>query len=153
MLLKRQAAESFLDTATWIWSGVLDYFLILEPYEKRKKKIQVTFVHLVCSHGFLATKGGIYVAFNLLITKSKAWVRRGNSVFLPSSWCRVLLWRSSTLRIWRHCSSSGHCCGTGLIPCLGTSTCHRCCQKKELLIHLRSHAFNCLEAESQERGV
>ena len=28
------------------------------------------------------------------------------------------------LRIWRcHCSGVGHCCGTGLIPGLGTSTC------------------------------
>ena len=35
-------------------------------------------------------------------------------------------WRCSRLRIWHsHCSDSGYCCGVGLIPCLGTFTCHR----------------------------
>ena len=29
------------------------------------------------------------------------------------------------------CRCSGSCCGTGLILGLGTSTCSRCCQKKE----------------------
>lgn len=34
---------------------------------------------------------------------------------------------TSRLRIWRHhCSSPGHCCGTGSLPNPGASTCHRC---------------------------
>ena len=41
-------------------------------------------------------------------------------------------WWHSGLRIQPcHCCSSYHCCGTGLIPSLGTSTCHRCSQKKK----------------------
>ena len=32
-----------------------------------------------------------------------------------------------------HCSGVGHCCGLGLIPGLGTSTYHKCGQKKKLL--------------------
>ena len=38
-----------------------------------------------------------------------------------------ILLRCRGLRIWCcYCSSLGQCCGTGLIPALGTSTCHRC---------------------------
>ena len=37
----------------------------------------------------------------------------------------------SRLRIWCcHCSGLGCCCGAGLIPVLGTSTCHRHGQKR-----------------------
>ena len=44
-------------------------------------------------------------------------------------WTGVPLWCSG-LRIWQHhCSSSGCCCSTGLIPGLGTSACLRCAQK------------------------
>ena len=43
---------------------------------------------------------------------------------------RVFLWHTG-LRIWHcHCSSSGYCCGVGLIPSLGTSICCKCGQKK-----------------------
>ena len=42
----------------------------------------------------------------------------------------VLLWLTG-LRIWRcHCSGLGHCCGTGLIPGWGTSTCQGYAQKR-----------------------
>ena len=42
----------------------------------------------------------------------------------------VLLWHSG-LRIW-HCQGNGlgYCCGVGLIPGPGTSTCHGCSQNK-----------------------
>ena len=41
-----------------------------------------------------------------------------------------LLLRCSGLRIWYcHCSSLGGCCGPGLIPDPGTSTCHGYIQK------------------------
>ena len=44
---------------------------------------------------------------------------------------RVPLW-CSKLRIWCcHCSGLGHHYGLGLLPGLGTSTCHRCSQKKK----------------------
>ena len=64
------------------------------------------------------------------------WVFRP-SVLLPictSSFFKCLtfgvpLWCSG-LRIQHcHCSGSGHCCDLGLIPGLGTSTCHRCGQR------------------------
>ena len=42
---------------------------------------------------------------------------------------RVLVWHSR-LKIWCcHCMGLGHCCGTGLIPGLGTSECSGCSQK------------------------
>ena len=59
----------------------------------------------------------------------------------------VLLWHSG-LRVWHYyCSSSGHCCDVGLIPGLGTSTCHGHSQKKKERerkeIHIRfCNAFN-----------
>ena len=41
------------------------------------------------------------------------------------------LWHS-WLRIWCcPCCGSDHCCGLGSAPCLGTSTCRRCGQKKK----------------------
>ena len=44
---------------------------------------------------------------------------------------RIPLWCSG-LRIWCcHYSGLRHCCGTSSIPGPGTSTCHRCSQKKE----------------------
>ena len=36
----------------------------------------------------------------------------------------------SRLRLWHHCSSLGHCCGTGLFPCLETSICCRSSKNK-----------------------
>ena len=35
----------------------------------------------------------------------------------------VRLWHSELRIQYFHCSNLGHCCGVGLIPCLGTSTC------------------------------
>ena len=46
----------------------------------------------------------------------------------------VPMWRSG-LRIWCYpCLGSGLCCGTGLTPGQGSSTCHVCGQKKKRLI-------------------
>ena len=43
-----------------------------------------------------------------------------------------ILWWFSGLRIWRcHCCGSNYCCGTGLIPGLGTSTYCGCSHKKK----------------------
>ena len=51
-------------------------------------------------------------------------VRNGFVIKRKSRGCGVLLWHSR-LRIW-HC----HCNSLGLIPGLGTSTCHKCIKKK-----------------------
>ena len=41
-------------------------------------------------------------------------------------------WTPSRLRVQHcHCRGLGHCCGTGLIPHLGTSTCHGHSKKKK----------------------
>ena len=41
-------------------------------------------------------------------------------------------WWLSRLRIQHHhCCGSGYSCGAGLIPSLGTFSCHRCSQKKK----------------------
>ena len=41
-------------------------------------------------------------------------------------------WWLSVLRVWHcHCCGSGHCCGESWIPGPGTSSCHRCGQKKK----------------------
>ena len=43
----------------------------------------------------------------------------------------IILWHRS-LRIQHcHCNGSGHCCGMGLIPGLGTSICHGQAKKKK----------------------
>ena len=42
-------------------------------------------------------------------------------------------WWLSRLRIWHcHCCDSGHCCGVGSIPYLGTSACHGHGQKEKI---------------------
>ena len=45
--------------------------------------------------------------------------------------CQCSLWHSILRIQCHHCNSLGHCHGKGLIPGLGTSTCHRYGQKKK----------------------
>ena len=53
-------------------------------------------------------------------------------------------WWLSRLRIWHcHCCGSGCCCGVGLIPDLGTFSCHRCSwnQKQNVSIDVSSEGW------------
>ena len=55
------------------------------------------------------------------------WVRIWHCYKLQ---CRSQMWCC-------HCCGSGCCCGTGLIPDMGTFTCHDCSQKKSCEVYFR----------------
>ena len=62
---------------------------------------------------------------------SPLWKQCGDSSKIENRATGVLLWLNG-LGIWcYHCSSFHHCCGSGLIPGLGTSACHSCSQKEK----------------------
>ena len=62
---------------------------------------------------------------------SPLWKQCGDSSKIENRATGVLLWLNG-LGIWcYHCSSLHHCCGSGLIPGLGTSACHSCSQKEK----------------------
>ena len=61
-----------------------------------------------------------------------------------SSGFKAEIYRTSLVAQWVrdpiglcHCCVSGHCCGTGLIPGLGTCMCHRCSWNKKAELYQR----------------
>ena len=62
--------------------------------------------------------------FNIVLEVLAAIIRQEQEI-------KGVPWGCSKLGIWCcHCSCSGHCCGTGLVPSLGSSTCYEHRQKK-----------------------
>ena len=77
------------------------------------------------------TSPGFSASGLTIITSTPSCLSRVLSKDDPKSTLAVPLW-SSGLRIWHcHCSSRGHCCGSGSIPGPGTSTCHGHGQKNK----------------------
>ena len=73
-----------------------------------------------------------WVCVAFLLNAERSYASKMQSFGVP--------WGLRGLWIWRcHGCCSGHCCGTGSIPGLGTSTCHRCSPKKK--IQSRVHIY------------